>query len=510
MNAPKLIINSQDEFSLEGDLITIGRASGNDVVLSGDKNISRYHAEIENRDGEFWVLDLGSFNGTTLNGERITSEKPLFDGDIVSFGGSSTAEIQLHEREEETEEEESEETEQTSKPTSEKTATPPPPKKSSKIPFMLVIAALAVGLAVIFVFAAGFFYFTQTASTACNASATITSPESGDVISETTEIQIDLKNGECVSKVYFMIDGEEFASSETPPFQASLDPSQQAHLSDGMAHNIQVILEDKSGNKSPQGGQVAVLLRTIETETPTPTPEQTEVTQQNPQNDSQQNQAGKVSLIDVNNMSTKVLPQFSGTFKYKTNNQFFLQEVQKKTAEYVAEGYFERAEKYRDVIDVHYIQERNLDPPIGYLLAMSRSKFLPSNDSKGAGLWRMSNDLVVANAYNGLCGTETIAAPSQNCAAIASSEYLKDLIIRVFEGDIIYGVAAFGMSPEEAAAWKDTLPADRSDFWNVIKSPEQREEVVSFFAATMVAENPQKFGLKNDRPISELYKDYMQ
>ncbi|MGI8544395.1 MAG: FHA domain-containing protein [Aridibacter sp.] len=513
MDKAKLIINSQDEFSLVGDLTTIGRASDNDITLTEDSNISRYHAEIENRNGEFRLIDLGSSNGTTLNGEKVTTEKPFYDGDVIILGGSSKIEVLLNPTEEEKQEKEEESpTEENSDAESEEVpASAAAPKKSFKMPVMLIVASLAIGLAVIFVFAAGIFYFRQTAPSNCDASAKIMNLESGDVIDKPTQIQLDLQNGDCIIKAFFMLDGKEFASAENQPFMVTIDPAQLA-LSDDQTHRIQIILEDSNGNKIPQAGEVAVILRTIETETSTPDDEQTEIAEQNPQDNlpRSRDQGGQVSLIDINNMSQKILPQFSGKFKYNTNNKFFLQEVQKKTAEYVSNGYFERAKKYRDVIDTHFIQGRDLDPPLGYILAMSRSKFVPSNDSGGAGLWRMSNDLVVANAYNGLCGTETIADPMQNCAAIASSTYLQDLILRVFQGDIIYAVAAFGMSPEEAAVWKDTLPTDRKDFWNLIKSPKQREQIVNFFAAATVAENPQKFGLKNDRPLSELYKTYMK
>ncbi len=508
MDKAKLIVNSQDEFLLDDGLVTIGRASDNIIALTDDSNISRYHAEIENRNGEFWINDLGSSNGTTLNGEKVTMEKPLFDGDKIVFGGSSTVEVLLNPVEEEKEDEKSPDEENTESK-SEGTPASTPAKKSSKMTVMLIAASLAIGLAVIFVFAAGIFYFTRTASSDCNASAKVLNLESGDVIDKPTQIQLELQNGECVKKAYFMMDGKEFASAESQPFTVTIDPAQLA-LSDDQTHRIQIVLEDVNGNKLPQTGELAVILRTIETATPTPADEQTETADQTQPNIPTQDQGGKVSLVDVNNMSQKILPQFSGKFKYDTNNKFFLQEVQKKTSEYTSKGYFERAKQYRDVIDTHFIQGRDLDPPLGYVLAMSRSKFVPSNDSGGAGLWRMSNELVTANAYNGLCGNETIAAPTQNCAAIASSTYMQDLILRVFQGDIIYAVAAFGMSPEEAAAWKDTLPADRTDFWNVIKSPKQRDEIVNFFAAAMVAENPQKFGLKNDRPLSELYKIYMR
>jgi hypothetical protein len=76
----------------------------------------------------------------------------------------------------------------------------------------------------------------------------------------------------------------------------------------------------------------------------------------------------------------------------------------------------------------------------------------------------------------------------------------------VFDGDVIYSVAAFGKSTQDAGAWKASLPANRSDLWNSIKGPAEREQLVRFFAAGIVAENPQKFGLKKDRPLSELYR----
>ena len=108
------------------------------------------------------------------------------------------------------------------------------------------------------------------------------------------------------------------------------------------------------------------------------------------------------------------------------------------------------------------------------------------------------------NSYNALCGTETLSDPSQECAAKAAAMYLKKLS-EVFDGDVIFVVAAFGMTAQEANIWKTSLPADRSDFWNLIKDQKRRDEVARFFAAGIIAENPQKFGLKNDLPISQLY-----
>jgi hypothetical protein len=78
----------QHLFSLHGsEHATVGRRSSNDVVLSGDGEVSRTHAQLE-LIGEDWMLsDVGpSRNGTYLNGVRIAERRRLSDGDLLRFG----------------------------------------------------------------------------------------------------------------------------------------------------------------------------------------------------------------------------------------------------------------------------------------------------------------------------------------------------------------------------------------------------------------------------------------
>ena len=64
---------------------TIGRDDRCDMVL-GDPTVSRWHARLR-REGAGWLLDdLGSTNGTRLNGWRVRAWVPVRDGDLVSFG----------------------------------------------------------------------------------------------------------------------------------------------------------------------------------------------------------------------------------------------------------------------------------------------------------------------------------------------------------------------------------------------------------------------------------------
>jgi predicted transcriptional regulator/pSer/pThr/pTyr-binding forkhead associated (FHA) protein len=90
MPKAKLIINGgESEVSIDEGVTSIGRVADNTISLAGDSNVSRYHVEIETRGKDFWLIELGSSNGTTVNGGRVYDEKLLKDGDVIVLGGSS-------------------------------------------------------------------------------------------------------------------------------------------------------------------------------------------------------------------------------------------------------------------------------------------------------------------------------------------------------------------------------------------------------------------------------------
>ena len=69
------------------DITRIGREPGLDVVLASTaENVSRRHAEIRHQEGIYFLVDLGSFNGTFLNGRRIVSAEVLHEGDVIQLG----------------------------------------------------------------------------------------------------------------------------------------------------------------------------------------------------------------------------------------------------------------------------------------------------------------------------------------------------------------------------------------------------------------------------------------
>jgi hypothetical protein len=72
-------------FALEGDQLTIGRDSASAVAIN-DAEISRKHARLTFQGGKYVIEDLGSTNGTFVNGQRLVSAVVLKSGDVVSFG----------------------------------------------------------------------------------------------------------------------------------------------------------------------------------------------------------------------------------------------------------------------------------------------------------------------------------------------------------------------------------------------------------------------------------------
>jgi predicted component of type VI protein secretion system len=72
-------------FALEGDQLTIGRDSSNEITIN-DAEVSRRHARLTFQGGKYVLEDLGSTNGTFVNGQRLAGPRVLKAGEVVSFG----------------------------------------------------------------------------------------------------------------------------------------------------------------------------------------------------------------------------------------------------------------------------------------------------------------------------------------------------------------------------------------------------------------------------------------
>ncbi len=525
MSSAKLKINEfgQEplEIEIKSGLITLGRAPDNAVALVSDSNVSRYHAEIERRGANFYLVDLNSRNGSFVNDEPVDGERRLQNGDKISLGGDSTVEFQFDDPAE---------------PISKsgigaadlnpalsggsfepaglvnQAVAPQPPAAAppSKIPLMLTIAAVLSGLAIIAVVGVVLFL---SIPASCAAEVSITSPESGATISEATAIQVSAKNAKCIERISYRLDGKEFASAEVAPYKAELKPEAFADLIDDEAtHVLSVAVTGKDGVAKVQNSEILIAFAG-ESDEKSKEESKSDKTLDESNDDRTEPAATKpaqISLAETKDMCERLMKLY-GNSVYRYDPQF-LKQVQTKTVEYKAEGFSSRANVARDAINVAFFNEQGLPAPLGYHLAMARSRFENKRNSAAGkeGLWQMTEAFAAANGYNGQCGTENLSAAAQNCAARVAAAYAKALITNLFEGNVVYGVACFDLSPSEAGNFKISLPAtDRADFWNAIKSPKQRDQIVRFFAAGIVAENPQKFGLKRDKPLVSLYQNLL-
>jgi hypothetical protein len=80
------VLAEGDEYSVDSAPLTVGRGGQNDVAIDGDEFASARHVRFEPRRDGVWVQDLGSTNGTLVNGVRIDGPRRLEPGDVVRVG----------------------------------------------------------------------------------------------------------------------------------------------------------------------------------------------------------------------------------------------------------------------------------------------------------------------------------------------------------------------------------------------------------------------------------------
>jgi len=85
---PAFLLNklTNDKFELTQSVSKIGRDQTNNISITNDHYISRHHAWVLQMQGGYWVEDLGSTNGTLLNGDVLSERKQIFPGDRLTFG----------------------------------------------------------------------------------------------------------------------------------------------------------------------------------------------------------------------------------------------------------------------------------------------------------------------------------------------------------------------------------------------------------------------------------------
>ena len=405
---------------LSDGVTTIGRAEGNSVRLRHDRNVSRHHAQITAREDGYWLSDLTTRNGTTVNGNFVETEHKLAGDDVIGLGGTSTIQF-------------CSETDKSTpvhsavdSPVAEKEqpgVNVPAAAAPDKPKLAMTILGIIGGLAVIAIFAGILL-----------AAGLVNPGASRDVVSQNANL---------------------------PP-EATPVPS---------------ITDDE----------------------PSPTPEVESTTEVLPTREDKNTSGVEAGNAQI--LAAKISPK-----NYKFDPAFvaliggYINEYKS------AAGYYARARNYRDAIDKEFVNVQGLPPVFGYVVAMSRTRFLENNGD----VWGLPNSIVKGERV-GSSGTE----PTNTSASTkVAASYIRGLWDLFGKEGFMYVVACYGMSLDEAGEVQQRLEAKdptgegRYDFWRMknmgVVKGEQVERVARFFAAGIVSENPQQYGL-NEPSLSTLY-----
>jgi FHA domain len=75
-----------EEHAIDSGPLLVGREAENDIALGRDEFTSGRHARLEPRRDGVWIEDLGSTNGTFVNGVQLTAPRKLSSGDVIRVG----------------------------------------------------------------------------------------------------------------------------------------------------------------------------------------------------------------------------------------------------------------------------------------------------------------------------------------------------------------------------------------------------------------------------------------
>lgn len=513
----KLTIVSPDKPELEMEIhgeVSVGRALDN-LIRIDDQMVSHYHAVIERRGESFWLSDLGSTNGTTLNGGPVLTERRLGDGDSISIAGVAVIEFRcdesLNHRQARpdmpftesipaanADEPAGEIIEQSSQEAATARASP-----------LWIIAAAFVGVAL----AAGAVMLITNAFGDSASEVRILSPEAGTTIRGPQTVRIETDGAKDIEEIIYLLDGVEFASAEHPPFEVMLDPAQLEskvrNLESGN-HVLTVTVQDKDGTMKPQSETVLLAFDTSGTGAePIETKKPDDATSK--QADTLRPRPGSP---DAASLSRNLAAAISGKSWFDFDSQL-ADEIRNRTDSYRV-NVIEEASRYRRQIG-NAFNSKGLPPAIGFVMALSESRFkedTAAGSNQKIGFWQVPRQIALEQGYIFPDETAADLKDVKRSAEIAAS-YINDLI-NAFGGmdNFMYAIACYGMPLSEAAKARarleeiDPNATARKDFWRMAKSGvvnrEGIDRVARFFAAGIVSENPQLFGL-NCRSLSSLY-----
>ena len=414
----KLIITSPDQQTRELPLASsasIGRSADNTIHVD-DPGMARYHAMIEKRPNGYWLNDLGSANGTLVNGAKIAAAHQLHGGDTISLGQSTAIRVAAAEA--------------NNAPAPASSAT----SSSSSDPAPAVPAVPEAGVPVAHVAVAGVTVFILIA-----------------FVGAALFIFKNRSNGE--------------TAKNQPPSYFSPTPVMSRTT------------------PTPESGKPAT--------TPEPVKPVTLA-------------AGTATGIEA--LVGKLAGQLSGKGNYIFDPEM-IQAIAGQTSNYRVDV-TAQARSYRLEIDRAFSNAKALKPLLGHILALSQSRYGQSSGN-GIGVWQVPQPIAQEYAQPGE-SLSSLNTPKRSAEVAAA--HLQELTTIFEPQDFMYALACFGQPRSVAGALNQKLqaidPNDRRDFWKQVKAGivprDGAEKVIRFFAAGIVGEYPQSFGLSTATAFSDL------
>jgi hypothetical protein len=310
-------------------------------------------------------------------------------------------------------------------------------------------------------------------------SVKIASPSSGATISGPVEVLVEAEQPPCVERVSYSLAGTEFARPETEIFEAKLDPRELREklpdLVDG-EYELSISVETNTGRTEEMADRIKVRIEFSE-----------------------------ITLEKIREMSEKLATRINQRGEIFAFDDEFLNQIRTATRSFRTEM-FSGAESLGANIR-RTSNSVGIPSQLMFLLAASRSRFSADQalegcgvDPDGAGAFRVPRSIM--NQFG-----EKAAVDNEIVTQIAA-RHLKELI-QGQRDDFLYAVACFG---EPSARIGDIFQRNdtqaRRNFYELVERgeirPEESKRVVCFFAAGIVAENPDKFGI-NAKSFVDIY-----
>lgn len=312
----------------------------------------------------------------------------------------------------------------------------------------------------------------------------IVNPSAGATISGSIRVLAEAAEPQCVASVSYSLEGVQFARPETQIYETELDPRSLreklpdlADLVDG-EYELSIAVETSTGRSVPLADSVKVKLDFPEAE-------------------------AKISLENIRELAVKLATRINQRGEIFVFTDEFLGQIRAATR-----GFHTDLFTGAEILGADIRRTSNsvgISSQLMFLLAASRSRFGADRatdtnqpidgcgiDPDGAGAFKVPRSILAQFGVG--------AAADQETATQVAARHLKELI-QGQRDDFLYAVACFGEpSARIGEIFQRNDPQVRRNFYRLVESgeirPEEAKRVVCFFAAGIVAENPEKFGVK--------------